>query len=445
MNHATRVYESIVEMLSTVDNPTPLVRLSRILPFEHARVFAKLEWYNPFGAVKDRVAAHLLKDAETRGQLSPGTRLVEPTSGNTGVGLAMLANAKGYAFTATMSNKVPEEKRAALRLFGTDLRELEDDLCPAPGAPEGAIALAAKLGEEPGSFHLNQYKNPANPEAHYLTTGPEVWRQTDGSVTHFFASLGTCGTVTGTGRFLKQHKPSVKVFGVHPMEGHDVPGVRSIRQLQQTALFAPSEYDGLIEVNNADAYEWTRRLNQEESIVAGPSSGLTLAGALRHIPDEPGVVAVVLFADNVYKYMSSVQKHIPELFKGAKPAESGGLPKSLAKVLEFARGSADIVEPADAVELLPRSTLYDVRNPEEYAAGTVSGAENIPLGTLADGVAVPLLPDDKDAPIVTLCKVGERSLHALVLLKALGYRNVKSVRGGMNAWSSAGLPVHVPE
>jgi cysteine synthase len=318
MNHATRVYESIVEMLSNVDNPTPLVRLCRTVPLKHARVYAKLEWYNPFGAVKDRVAANLLKDAEARGQLSPGTRLVEPTSGNTGVGLAMLANAKGYGFTATMSNKVPAEKRAALRLFGTDLRELEDDLCPAPGAPEGAIALAAKLGEEPGSFHLNQYKNPANPEAHYLTTGPEVWRQTDGAVTHFFASLGTCGTVTGTGRFLKEHKPSVKVFGVHPMEGHDVPGVRSIRQLQQTALFAPNEYDGLIEVNNADAYEWTRRLNQEESIVAGPSSGLTLAGALRHIPDEPGVVAVVMFADNVYKYMSSVQKHIPDLFKGAK-------------------------------------------------------------------------------------------------------------------------------
>jgi cysteine synthase/rhodanese-related sulfurtransferase len=445
MNHATRVYESIVEMLSNVDNPTPLVRLGRTVPLKHARVYAKLEWYNPFGAVKDRVAANLLKDAEARGQLSPGTRLVEPTSGNTGVGLAMLANAKGYGFTATMSNKVPAEKRAALRLFGTDLRELEDDLCPAPGAPEGAIALAAKLGEEPGSFHLNQYKNPANPEAHYLTTGPEVWRQTDGAVTHFFASLGTCGTVTGTGRFLKEHKPSVKVFGVHPMEGHDVPGVRSIRQLQQTALFAPNEYDGLIEVNNADAYEWTRRLNQEESIVAGPSSGLTLAGALRHIPDEPGVVAVVMFADNVYKYMSSVQKHIPGLFKGAKPAESGGLPKSLAKVLDFARGSADIVEPSDAVSLLPKSSLYDVRNPDEYAAGTVAGAENIPLGSLSDGVAVPLLPDDKDAPIVTLCKVGERSLHALVLLKALGYRNVKSVRGGMNAWSAAGLPVHVPE
>lgn len=445
MNHSTRVYESILELLSNVDNPTPLVRLVRCLPLRHARVYAKLEWYNPFGAVKDRVAANLVRDAEARGQLAPGTRLVEPTSGNTGVGLAMLANAKGYGFTATMSNKVPGEKRAALRMFGTDLRELDDDLCPAPGAPEGAIALAAKLGVEPGSFHLNQYKNPANPEAHYLTTGPEVWRQTGGEVTHFFASLGTCGTVTGTGRFLKERKPAVKVFGVHPMEGHDVPGVRSIRQLQQTALFAPHEYDGLIEVDNTEAYTWTRRLNQEESIIAGPSSGLTLAGALRHIPDEPGVVAVLMFADNVFKYISSVQKHIPELFRGAQPQPAqGALPKSLDKVLEFARGSLDVVDPGIAAELIPKSTLLDVRNPEEYAAGTVAGADNIPLPSLADGVALPLLPDDREAPIVTLCKVGERSLHALLLLKALGYHNVKSVRGGMNAWTAAGLPVHVP-
>jgi cysteine synthase/rhodanese-related sulfurtransferase len=443
MNHQTRVYDNVIEMLSNADNPTPLLRLHRVIPFQHAKVYAKLEWYNPFGAVKDRVAANLLRDAEAKGQLRAGTRLVEPTSGNTGVGLAMLANAKGYGFTATMSNKVPGEKRAALRLFGTDLRELDDDLCPAPGAPEGAIALAAKLGDEPGNFHLNQYKNPANPEAHYLTTGPEVWRQTGGEVTHFFASLGTCGTVTGTGRFLKEHNPSVKVYGVHPAEGHDVPGVRSIRQLQQTALFAPHEYDGLIEVSNADAYAITLRLNQEESLIAGPSSGLTLAGALRHIPDEPGVVAVVMFADNVYKYMSSIRKHLPQLFANEPPPPTA-LPKNLNGILDFARGSADVIEPVEAEKLLPGRTLIDVRNPEEFEAGTVKGADNIPVGSLADGVALPLLPDDKDTPIVTLCKVGERSLHAMLLLKALGYHDVKSIRGGMNAWTAAGLPVHLP-
>src|SRR5688572_24458395 len=286
MNHQTRVYDSMLELLSNVENPTPIVRLQRITPFKHATVYVKLEWYNPFGAVKDRVAYNLIRDAEEHGRLAPGTRLVEPTSGNTGMGLAMLANAKGYKFTATMSKKVPAEKRAALRLFGTDLMELDDDLCPAPGAPEGAIALAAELGVKPGNFHLDQYKNPANPDAHYRTTGPEIWRQTDGAVTHFIAGLGTCGTITGTGRFLKEKRRDVKVLGVHPAEGHDIPGVRSLKQLKQTALFVPDEYDGLVEIDNKEAFALAERLNREESIIAGPSSGMALAGAFKLVPDE---------------------------------------------------------------------------------------------------------------------------------------------------------------
>ena len=253
MNHQTRVYDSILELLSSVENPTPLVRLRRVVPFQHAKVYAKLEWYNPFGAVKDRVAANLVRDAEERGVLPAGSHLVEPTSGNTGMGLAMIANALGYKFTATMSNKVPAEKRSSLRLFGSGLVELDDDLCPAPGAPEGAIALAAEMGARPGHHHLNQYQNPANPAAHFKSTGPEIWRQTEGKVTHFFAGLGTCGTITGTGRYLKQMRADVRVFGVHPVEGHDIPGVRSIKQLKQTALFVPHEYDGLVEINNERA------------------------------------------------------------------------------------------------------------------------------------------------------------------------------------------------
>src|SRR6185436_3636798 len=123
------------------------------------------------------------------------------------------------------------------RMFGTEVMELDDELCPAPGAPEGAIALATDLGHKPGYYHLDQYRNPANPDAHFRTTGPEIWRQTDGKVTHFVAGLGTCGTITGTGRFLKGQAKQVKVLGVHPVEGHDIPGVRSLRQLKQTELF----------------------------------------------------------------------------------------------------------------------------------------------------------------------------------------------------------------
>lgn len=436
MNHGTRVYDSILELASNVDNPTPLVRLRRVLGLKHAAVWAKLEWYNPFGAVKDRVAASLIDDSEARGLLKAGMRIVEPTSGNTGMALAMLANAKGYRFTATLSNKIPIEKRASLRLFGTDLRELDDDLCPAPGAPEGAIALAAKLGLEPGSFHPNQYQNPANPRAHEQTTGPEIWKQTAGTVTHFVAGLGTCGTVTGTGRFLKGQRKDIKVIGVHPVEGHDIPGVRSLKQLAQTALFAPSEYDALVEVNNGEAYQLCKRLNQEESIIAGPSSAMALAGALKQLPDEPGVVCVVIFPDNAFKYASSMQKHLPELFAGSK--DTSGDP-NLVNVVQFAKDSPDNVTPADAMARVAKGAAFlDVRSLEEFTKERAPGSTNIPLPGIVGGYAA--LPDDLDAPVVTVCRVGQRSMYAMLLMKAMGYHDVVSVKGGMNAWVAAGLP-----
>jgi cysteine synthase/rhodanese-related sulfurtransferase len=440
LNHQTRVYDSILELAANVENPTPIVRLNRIPGFKHAVVYGKLEWFNPFGAVKDRVAANLVRDAEEHGRLPAHTRLVEPTSGNTGMALAMIANAKGYTFTATVSNKVPIEKRNSLRMFGTNLIELEDELCPAPGAPEGAIAKAAELGNEPGSFHLNQYKNPANPDAHYRTTGPEIWRQTEGKVTHFFASLGTCGTVTGTGRFLKEKNKGIKVYGVHPAVGHDIPGVRSLKQLEQTALFAPKEYDGLIEVQNDDAYEMCRRLNQEESIIAGPSSGMGLFGALQKIPDEPGVVAVVIFCDDVFKYASSIRKHLPKLFPNQPAQKALGGP--LADIVDIARKSPDVIEAPAAKAFLeshPEATLVDVRGLDEYAKLHPEGAFNVPLADIASG-APSVLPDDKNAPILAVCKVGERSLTGMLLLKARGYKDVKSVKGGLDAWVAAGLP-----
>ena len=443
LNHQTRTYDSILELAANVENPTPLVRLNRIPGFRHAKVYGKLEWFNPFGAVKDRVAQNLVRDAEAKGKLSPPTRLVEPTSGNTGMALAMIANAKGYRLLATMSNKVPLEKRSALRMFGTELIELEDELCPAPGAPEGAIAKAAVLGDEPGSHHLNQYKNPANPEAHYRTTGPEIWRQTDGKVTHFFAGLGTCGTITGTGRFLKEKNRSIQVVGVHPAIGHDIPGVRSLKQLEQTALFVPKEYDGLVEIGNELAYETCRRLNQEESIIAGPSSGMALAGALTKIPDEPGVVAVVIFPDDVFKYVSSVRKHLPKLFPNAAPAKSLGGP--LADIVDLARSSPDVIDARAAHDFLganPSATLVDVRGLDEYAKLHPAGAFNVPLADIASG-APSVLPEDKNAPILAVCKVGERSLSGMLLLKARGYRDVKSVKGGLDAWVAAGLPTEV--
>lgn len=437
-DHATRRYESILELLPSAENPTPLVRL-RHTGFQHALIYAKLEWYNPFGAVKDRVAANLIADAEQRGEALEN--LVEPTSGNTGIGLAMVANARGYGFSATLSRAIPLEKRTALRLFGTDLVELDDDLCPMPGQPEGAMSKAAELGSRPGWTELNQYANPANPEAHYRTTGPEIWRQTDGTVTHFVASLGTCGTITGTGRYLKEQNPGVQVIGVHPGDGHDIPGVRSRRALAVTDFFRPDEYDAVIEVSDADAYDHCRTLHQSESIIAGPSSGLALAGARQAIPDQPGVVAVVIFPDNAYKYLTSFRRHLPDLFPPEEPAKPANpFAQHLENAFALAQDGPDVIDVDEAERLLDQGvTLIDVRNPDEIVRTRIDGSLALPLPDLSSGSTVGL-PDDLDAPLVTICAAGTRSLYALLLLKARGYRNVKSVAGGMNAWLSAGLP-----
>ena len=440
--HTLRVYDSVLGLLSNEHNPTPMVRLNRVVPFEHAKVFAKLEWYNPFGAVKDRIADNLLRNAEQRGVLDDIEKLVEPTSGNTGLALAMMANAKGYQLTTPLSNAIPLEKRTVLRFFGSDVIELDDTLCPAPGAPEGAIARAIEISDKPDFHMLNQYENEANPEAHYRTTGPEVWKQTQGKVTHFVAGLGTCGTITGTGRFLKEKNARVQVLGVHPQEGHDIPGVRSIRQLAQTKLYRPDEYDGTVEVNNETAYRLCLRLNREESIIAGPSSGMALAGAFEMVPDEPDTMVVVIFADNVFKYATSVRRHLPELFLANGAEEAGPSPSDTRwkALVDFARGSADSIDINQAKLLLQsgKPMLIDVRTEAQYAQQHAKNAINIPVDQITDRIHD--LPDDKNAAILALCNVGEQSLSGMLVLKSLGYTNVKSLAGGTNAWIESGFP-----
>jgi len=440
-DHSLRTYDSILDLLPSVENPTPLVRLRHIPGFRHATIYAKLEWYNPFGAVKDRVAASLIEDAERAGETLEN--LVEPTSGNTGIGLVMMANARHYGFAATLSREIPLEKRTALRLFGTELHELDDDLCPMPGQPEGAMERATELGERPGWRQLNQYRNPANPEAHYRTTGPEVWRQTGGTVTHFVASLGTCGTITGAGRYLKEQNPGVQVIGVHPTDGHDIPGVRSRRALALTDFFTPQEYDAVLEVTDDEAYGLCRRLHLEESIIAGPSCGLALAGALRAIPDEPGTVAVVIFPDNAFKYLSSFRRHLPDLFPAEPDAPAPAAnpyADHLEAALAVAKQGPDVIDVIEAKRLVDAgATLLDVRNPGEVARVQVPSSVKLPLPELSAGSSAGL-PSDKDTPVVAICAAGTRSLYALLILKAQGYREVKSVEGGMGAWVAAGLP-----
>jgi cysteine synthase/rhodanese-related sulfurtransferase len=447
-DHSTRTYDSMLGLLSSEENPTPLVRLNRVTPFKHAQVFVKLEWYNPFGAVKDRVAANLVRDAEERGVLGPGKNLVEATSGNTGLGLAMIGNAKGYHLQTPLSMAIPLEKRTVLRFFGANVVELDDTLCPAPGAPEGAIARAHDTAKaDPGTILLDQYANEANPDAHVRTTGPEIWRQTDGKVTHFIAGVGTCGTITGTGRYLKSRNPGVKVLAAIPEDGHDIPGVRSRRQLKQTKLYRPAEYDGDVEVTNKEAFGLCLQLNREESIIAGPSSGMALAAAFKLVPDEPGVVAVVIFPDNIFKYASSIVRHFPELAPAELPGASAA-PVGPTKNEQFLEAMIEnLKNPHDSVAVTALSEemagaakplVVDVRPPDQYTDLRIPGAVNLPQSELAQRAGE--LPADRAVPIVMVCGIGKFSKPTTLFLKSLGYKNVRSLKGGINEWVRKGLP-----
>ena len=441
-DHAVRVYDSILGLRCDAENPTPLVRLNRVSPFRHTQVYAKLEWYNPFGAVKDRVAANLLADGEERNTVGPNQKLVEPTSGNTGMALAMIANAKGYTLTTPLSSEIPLEKRTMLRFFGAEVMELQDTLCPAPGAPEGAIAKAMELGQRPDFHMLNQYVNEANPDAHYRTTGPEIWRQTEGKVTHFAAGLGTCGTITGTGRYLKERRSETQVLGVYPNEGHDIPGVRSLRQLQQTKLYRPDEYDRVVEVNDETAYQMCLRLNREESIIAGPSSSMALVGAFELVPDEPGNLLVVIFPDNAFKYASSFVKHLPSVAASGVGNGAGRSPL-LERMRENVRGNTELTIDVDTAHeqwQQAQPFVLDVRPPSQYDEAHIPGAVNMPLAELGENSDhLSVLPRDLDAPILSVCQRGNASLSGLLYLKSLGYRNVRSLNGGTLAWREKGF------
>jgi len=291
----------------------------------------------------------------------------------------------------------------------------------------------------------NQYENEANLEAHVLSTGPEIWRQTEGKVTHFVAGLGTCGTITGNGRFLKGKNPGVQVIGVHPEEGHDIPGVRSIKQLELTKLFLPHEYDALVEVSDADAFDMCLRLNREESIIAGPSSAMALVGALKVIEDDPDAVVVVIFPDNAFKYASTFERHFPDLrvMHGAESSVAGPSPSEelFDTLVENSRNPHNTCEVDDlraGLEGDAKPFFLDVRMPEIYERQHVAGAVNIPTDEITSRIGE--LPADRNQPIVTVCNRGNLSLRGMLVLQSLGFRNVKSLNGGTVAWAEQGLP-----
>src|SRR5213594_4469673 len=318
MNHQTRVYDSVFEMLPSEENPSPMVRLNRLNPHADFPLYAKLEWLNPFGSVKDRAAWAMLRDLEERGEVGNGRGLVEPTSGNTGISLAAMARARGYRLRAVVPNKIPLEKKVLLKIAGADLEVVNDALCPAPGLGDGSINLAKAHAKAQAKKYAmpNQYENEQNVLAHLRTTGPEIWRQTEGKVTHLFVSLGTCGTVVGTSKFLREKNPNLKVIAVQPTEGHDVPGLRNVSQLGSCKLFDSSLVDDILEVEFKLAYTRAMELCQKEGLLAGPSSGLIYEGAREIILRDRKGFGVMIFPDNIFKYTSNMMKHIPGLATG---------------------------------------------------------------------------------------------------------------------------------
>lgn len=300
-----RRFQDVRELLPDVDNPTPLVRIDRSLRRTAAEVYLKLEWLNPFGSIKDRTAVSLLAGLAGRGDLG-GRRLVEASSGNTGIALAALAALEGIGITVTIPDGVPEEKKVILRMLGAEVWETPDDLCPVDLPKDGAIALARSLAASGGGASFawaDQYANPDNVAAHYQTTGPEIWRQTGGAVRWFAAGLGTGGTISGAGRYLKERNPEIKVIGIEPEPGHRLPGLKSFKEAREPVILDREVIDEVVVVPDAAAYDATRRLWREEALTVGPSTG-AVVHAIDSLDIDPGEVVVGISADSGFKYTS---------------------------------------------------------------------------------------------------------------------------------------------
>jgi cystathionine beta-synthase len=303
-------FESIIDAVGN----TPLVRLGRIERGEgiRARLLAKVEYLNPGGSVKDRPAAKMIEAAEKEGLLKPGGTIVEPTSGNTGAGLALAAAVKGYRCICVMPDKTSKEKQQFLRALGA---EVVVTPTLAPEDPESYYAVAERLAREiPGGFKPGQYENPANALAHYETTGPEVWEQTEGRITHFVAGMGTCGTITGTGRYLKNRNPEVRVVGADP-EGSIFSDPENVHQYAVEGVgedFYPGNYDPevvdeVIQVDDRESFLMTRQLMREEGLFVGGSCGMAVVAAVRAAKELPeSAVVVVLLPDSGRNYVSKV-------------------------------------------------------------------------------------------------------------------------------------------
>jgi cysteine synthase B len=279
---------------------TPLVKLQRLPGSTSNTILAKLEGNNPAGSVKDRPALSMIRHAEARGDIRPGDTLIEATSGNTGIALAMAAAIKGYRMVLVMPENMTAERRAAMRAYGAELV-----LVTREQGMEGARDVAERMAREGRGKVLDQFANRDNPQAHYEGTGPEIWRDTAGTVTHFVSAMGTTGTIMGTARYLKERNPAIRIVGVQPTEGSSIPGIRRWSPEYLPKIFDRSRVDREIDVSQADAEETTRRLAREEGIFCGVSSGGAVAAALQLSREVEGAVIVAIICDRGDRYLSS--------------------------------------------------------------------------------------------------------------------------------------------
>ncbi|HEY5720537.1 MAG TPA: cysteine synthase CysM [Gammaproteobacteria bacterium] len=279
---------------------TPLVRLQRLPVANGNTLLVKLEGNNPAGSVKDRPALSMIQRAEARGEIQPGDTLVEATSGNTGIALAMAAAIKGYRMVLIMPDNLSLERRAAMRAYGAELI-----LVTQQQGMEGARDLAAEMQREGRGKVLDQFANPDNPLAHYAGTGPEIWRDTAGRVTHFVSSMGTTGTIMGVSRYLKERNPAIQVVGVQPAEGASIPGIRRWPEAYLPRIYQPQRVDRILDVSQHEAEETTRALAAREGIFAGVSSGGAVAAAQRLAAEVEAATIVAIVCDRGDRYLST--------------------------------------------------------------------------------------------------------------------------------------------
>ena len=279
---------------------TPLVRLQRLPGDTTNIIMAKLEGNNPAGSVKDRPALSMIKHAETRGDIQPGDTLIEATSGNTGIALAMATAIKGYKMILIMPEHMSEERRAVMKAFGAEII-----LTPEEGSMEAAIDLSREMEADKKGIVLDQFSNQDNPLSHYEGTAPEIWRDTHGKITHFVSSMGTTGTIMGTSRYLKEQNPEIQIIGVQPIEGAKIPGIRRWPKEYLPKIYDETRVDKIIDVEQNEAEETTIALCREEGIFAGISSGGAIAAALKLSAELENALIVTIICDRGDRYLST--------------------------------------------------------------------------------------------------------------------------------------------